>query len=509
MAKVAKQTNSVIWLQPDGPFTAAAPFQRGQAGMGDITLPGPGERTVFFGTGANGSAVPLGVEQGTPGTPTTTIENYVTFFRDSVQKMRQLGDCRNVQLRIHDCLSLDHAGGWAYMIHLGQGQVGDGTISAPASREFAGARIGQSHSFNPTYDVVWVRQALTALTTTETEDLNDVTFIFEPEGCDNCGNGYPGPDEIGFIACDAGSAATANILYTNDGGSTWTAMSTDPFASDEHTSHIVARFLNKTQFRIIVSRITTDGSNPAEIAYGDVTIGAEGTVTWTAANVGSTNGDVIEAAFWPKFNRLYVATAGDIYLSTDQGESFTSIYTGSNVINGFALDAQNDRVYAVGASNTILVEKGDSGTFEALTGPTGSDASTAVAVGNDGSLWLGNGISIFYTRNSLPNAAAQWASSKSFGTNHAVKKISLKGGERALGGDSQLIHALVNDGTGNEGDIWLTADGGAYWEEVTNLTNSGYNAAYFSPIDDNLAFIAGEDNGSTGVIHKLSPEGGV
>lgn len=509
MPKEAKQSNAAIWIQPDGPFTAASPFQRKQAGLGDITLPGPGERTVFFHKAANGRPVPGGTEQGTPGTPSTTIENYVAFTRDSVQKMRQLGTCRNVQLRLHDCLSLDHAGGWDFLIHLGQGQVGDGTISAPVSRDAESARIGQSHTFNPIYDVVWIRQSITALTTTETEDLNDVAFVSEPEGCDNCGNGYEGPDKIGYIACDAGAAATANILYTNDGGSTWAATSADPFAADEHAGTVAVRFLNKTQLRVIVGRLTTDGSNPAEIAYADVTIGAEGTTTWTTVDVGSTNGDVMEAIFWPKFNRLYAAAGGDIFLSEDQGESWTSVYTGSNTINGFARDPENDNVYAVGASNTILVEKGESDTFEALTGPTGSDDSGAVAIGNDGTVWLGNGTSIFYSRNSLPTAATQWTSSKSFGANHAVKEISLKGGDRALGGDSQLVHLMVNDGTANDGDIWMTADGGAYWEEITNKTNSGYNAAYFSPVDDNLAFIVGEDDGSTGVIHKLSPDGGV
>lgn len=65
--QIAKQTEAAIWLQQDGTFTAAAPFQRGQAGLGDITLPGPGDRTVFFGTSAFGNPVPLGAERAPPG----------------------------------------------------------------------------------------------------------------------------------------------------------------------------------------------------------------------------------------------------------------------------------------------------------------------------------------------------------------------------------------------------------------------------------------------------------
>lgn len=513
--KIAKQTQAAIWIPPDdGLFNAAIAFQLGQAGLGDITLPGPGDRSVFYGTDPFGNPIPQGFERSAPGQPSTTLENYVTTLRDNIQKMRDLAQCRYVQLRIHDCIRLDHPNGWRRIIHLGNVQTGDATISAPVSREYGDARIGQSHPMNGLYHVEWIMQALTSLTTSETNDLNGVTFLADLEPCEDCGGGYPGPDQIGYIACDAVGAGTANILYTSDAGATWATTSADPFAADEHADFPLVFRKDEDEFRLIVARITTDGANAAEIAWDDITFGSENTTTWNTVDVGSNNGDIITALFWPKWDRLYAATDNNtIHLSTDQGETWSTVNTGSQPIRAFARNPRNGNVYAVGDSNTILVEKGESGTFEAITGPTGSNASNAIAVASDGSLWLGNGTSVFHTDgNALPTAAGQWTSAKSFGSNHSVKDIDCKAGalvRAGMGGDSQLVHVLVNDGTANEGDMWLTADGGGSFREIPNKTNSGYNNCYFSPVDQNLAIIVGEDDGSTGIIHKLSPDGGV
>lgn len=510
--KIVKQTMAAYWIPQDGPFKAATPFQLSQAGLGDIVLPGQGDRTVFYGTTAFGGPLALGFERSAPGTPSTNIENYLTVFRDAVQKMRELGQCRYVQLRVHDCLGLDHPGGWAVLVHLENGQAGDTTISTPVSREYGDARIGMSTPFQPLYGFMWFAQSLTKLTTSEVNAANDIIFLSDQEGCDDCGNGYPGPDQIGYIACDAVSLGTANILYTPDGGATWAATSADPFAADEHASHLALRFLNKNQLRLIASRVTADAGNPAEIAYADVTLGDEGTTVWTAVNVGATNTETISAIAWPEFGRLYAATSGgDIYLSTNQGESFSLIYDGSTQINKIVA-APNGNVYAVGATNTLLVEKGQSGIFEVLTGPTGTDDSYSIAIAKD-ALWLGNGTSIFYSRNLLPNNAGQWVSSKSFGANHSVRDIHVKTVPNILGSPelrSQTLHVMVNDSVGNEGDVWLTADGGGYYQQVSpSFSNSGFNAMFFSSSDPNRGVAVGEVDTGTAMIALLSPEGGV
>lgn len=505
MAKAVKQSMTAVYYPTNGKFNAAAAFQRAESGATGLTIPGAGDKTPLFGTDAYGNPINVDSERGTPGAPAITLQNYVTFAQDALQKAQIKGLKEYVQIRIHNGISLDIPTGWDGIIHMGNTQPGDISLSDPTSREFASARIEQDIPFNPDY-ALWVwKGSLSSQTTTEAEAANDVWFLSQPNSLADNGNGYPGADEVGFIACDAGSSATANILFTVTGGSTWTACTADPFGNDEHASHLCGTVINKTQGRVLVGRTVTDAGAAAEIAIGDFSLSSGDVSSWTTVDVGSTNGEVITATFWSERNpnNVYVATdGGDIYLSTNRGESFSSTFTGSNDIRKFYENADG-YIYAVGDSNTILVEKDQSGTFDSLTGPTGSNASHAIAVTQD-AIWLGNGTSLFYTRNLEPTSASDWTSSKDFGTNHRVETISPKGRSRWPGGDSQLLHVMVNDTSTPEGDLWMTADGGGTWEEITNLTNTGYNGAYFSPIDDNLGFIVGEVQSSLATIHKYS-----
>lgn len=93
----------------------------------------------------------------------------------------------------------------------------------------------------------------------------------------------------------------------------------------------------------------------------------------------------------------------------------------------------------------------------------------------------------------------RWSSLKDFGANKTVKVINLAGGAKSGGGDSQLIRVVVDDTAGGVGEEWESVDGGATWLETTTLTNTGYNQAYFSSVDDNTAWIVGDG----GVVQKL------
>ena len=504
--QIAKQSEAVIYVQPDGAFTPAVPFERGQAGTGDITLPFRGDKTVIFGTDAFGNPVPIGSENSAPSaSPNLTIENFIGFGRDFFERMSETGANNAVQVRFHDCVSLDNPSGWTRVVHLGKATAGDKTITAPVNSTFSDTQVAKSTTINAVYFVELIKPSLARQTTSETQSLTGVAFL--NDRAENCGNGYPGPDKIGYITTEAAAAATANVLYTVDAGSTWSATSAPPFAADEYNDFPVAKFMNKNQYRLIVGRTVTDAAAPAEIAYADITLGAEGSTSWTSVDVGSTNGDVIEYIFWPEFGRLYVATAGDIYLSTDQGETFTLLYTGSLAISQMA-QSYNGDVYAVGAGGTLLVEKSASGTFTPLTSPAAVD-TPSIAIGNGGELWIGSNNGIYYSENSEPQNTGAWTLSKSFGTGFDVVSISVKGGERALGGDSQLVYAVVNDSNTPSGGLWVTIDGGGFWEQIANVSNSGYTAAYHSIVDQNIGWIVGGTDASTGLIHKYSPAVGL
>jgi hypothetical protein len=152
----------------------------------------------------------------------------------------------------------------------------------------------------------------------------------------------------------------------------------------------------------------------------------------------------------------------------------------------------------VGASNTILVELANArGTFVARTGPSGGGAFTAIARAKDGVIYAGNGQSIYLNTNEA-RAAGGWTSLKDFGSNHVVKNIF------CVNGSSQIVYAVVSDGTGTDGDLWISTNGGLTWVEKSDVSNTGYSGAVMSRQDANLLYICGLSSGSDALVHKLS-----
>ncbi len=130
-------------------------------------------------------------------------------------------------------------------------------------------------------------------------------------------------------------------------------------------------------------------------------------------------------------------------------------------------------------------------------GPSGGGAFTSIAIAQDGTIWAGNGTSLYRNSNDASSASG-WTAVKDFAANHAVIGIDI------IENDSQLIRVVVQDGTGTDGDVWRSEDGGGFIREITDLGNSGYNGFYFSGDNANLMWIVGDADGGTGLIHKLS-----
>lgn len=492
------------WLPSDGRYSKAEAYNVRESGYSGLNMPGRGEATLNYGYGPNEQAVVRSVSRGTPGSPTITLDSFLAATRDRAMEMHLTDEISWIQERVKGCgTQPDNPRSNDVIFHIEFPRSGDASIG-DKSADFASEDVPLSIPYTgESYAVLFTSASLSALTTTETADANAAVLI--DWGKSGCGSAYSGPNKTFFIACDAAAAATANILYSNDKGATIAATSADPFAADEHASYPLVAQRSDTQFRLFVSRITTDGSNPAEIAYADVTYGDEGTTTWTTVNVGSNNGDVVTSAFTPSGQIILVAVDDNkIFRSSDQGETFSQVWSGSAQINAFAKDDTSGYLYAAGASNTLLRSTDDGASWSAITGPTGSNASTSIAVAND-AIWLGNGTSIFYTQAKKPSSANQWESQKDFGTNHQVKTIHCAGRSTNItAGSGILPRVVVTDTSGNEGDLWYSLDGGETWEEETNVTNSGYGFAAFSRTDDSFSIIPGEDNGSTAVIHKYS-----
>jgi hypothetical protein len=497
MAQFVTQDKVILYTQPDGPSTSMKPLSIDKNGMADVTIPGPG-REVVWGRDVFGQYLPKITVQTPPGgLITTTIEEDDTGVFSYLAKMFERTGCFPVQRRWYKCGRLD-GNGWDRITQYGKMTVTQKTEGAGPSRDATGAVMFNSYEVASAYAVNIFQHTLSALTISEDQNINDIAFLSDlVVGCNDCFPGYQ-PDEIGYLAVtdNAGSPGDfANVWYTTNGGGAWAITSTNPFAALDAILFVELGFISSTQFRVIV---VSDAAT-AQVTYSDFTLGAEGTSSWASAvTIGAA---AVEAFKWLFYDRLYAAVAGDIYVSSNQAETFAAaIYTGSVALNAFARSPVDDSVIATGASNTILQEKNQSGTFTALVGPAAGGAFTkGLFIANDGRIYAGNGTSIYLSTNTAANAGG-WTQLKDFGANKSVVSINCAGGTKSQGGDSQLLRVVVDDTTGGVGAVWESADGGNSWVQVTALTNTGYNTAYWSGIDDNLAFLGGDG----GVLHQLA-----
>lgn len=496
MSQFVTQDKVVLYVQPDGKNTAAKPLSIDKHGMADKTMPGAG-REVVWGTDEFGRFTPKLTFLSPPGgLNTSTVEEDDLGTFSFLKKMFDRTGCFPLQERWYKCGRKDGPA-WTRVKQYGQMTITQRVDSAGPSREATGANMFNSYEVSWPYTVEVFQHALAALTIAENQNINDIAFLSDiVVGCNDCFPGYA-PDEIGYLVPNANAGSPgdyANIWYTITGGGAWAITSSNPFDAAQNILEIEIAFISESQFRIIVA----SGETTAQIKYADVTLGDEGTTTWSSAlTVGAA---AVEAMAWLFYDRLYIAVAGDIYISFDQGASVSSaIYTGTAALNAFAKSPVDGSVWAVGASNTILRELSQSDTFEAMAGPTGGGIFYSVFVANDGRIYAGNGQSIYLSDNGALNAGG-WTSLKDFGANKTVVAINCAGGTKSSGGDSQLLRCVVDDTAGGVGEVWESVDGGATWTQVNELSNSGYNGAYFSPVDDNLAFLVGD----SGVLQKLS-----
>lgn len=501
------QDRAIVWLQEE-PFSVWSPYGVADKsfGMSGISVPAAG-RTPLYVRDRNGQPVLGKMNQDPPGDlVAATLSFYERGQVDVMLKALQKGCPINVQRRLVDCGPLDVATVWTSIEHFGGGQPTAYNPSDGPALGYDGTELSTEVTLNFTHYIKLVDTSISLLTSGLSEDILAIAGMAD-EDCGLCGTGYPGADQIMYAGTVSPGTDTGALLYTGNGGGSWAEVNTDPWDSstdDEDIGFVAVRTINKSQIRVIVGNTATIAGQKAKIAYADINLAALGTASWTSVTLDSTaTGDFIQGGIWATFGRLYLAAAGDIYLSTNQGESVgaTALYTGSNALTAFAISPDESTVWAGGASNTILREVDQSGVFETRTGPSGGGAFTALAVAGDGTLFAGNGQKIFRSSDAAGGTAG-WTELKDFGSNKAVAEIQVIGGQRALGGDSQLLRVFIDDTAGSTGQLWQSVDGGTTWfQPDTEATNTGINAAYFSAIDDNLAIAVGDG----GVIMRVAP----
>lgn len=488
---IAKRNQAVIWSDAENrKFGGMLPLGVGRFGSDDSTTPGPGRDSQFVQDENTNPVIAVAAETPPGGLPNFTLNFFEQYAKNYLRIARERGDKIAVQQRFHQYGILTNPTAWTKLHHYGEGLAGDETRSG-AQIDYSGEGLRGSIPVTFETSFEFIRPILTALDLPDVvADAIDVVFVSEIIK-DNVK--YPGADLIGFVAMQAAAAASAKLYVTSNGGGSWEASDADAFGSGEDMTAVVYKVVNPdTGIRIIVQN-----GSAAEIAYADVNWSDPTATTWTTV---STTGNG-QSLGWRYYKELLISTASGVFISKDAGESIDSQLSSNTNVNGFsyapAHPALEPYVYMWGDSNTILRKKLGSDTVDTMSGPSGGGAFTALSVAIDGTIWAGNGQKIFRSSDGASTAAG-WTEVKDFGSNKTVVGIG------PVKNDPQVLQVVVDNTTPGTAEAWVSADADTF-EQITALTNDGYNAAYFSPHDPGFVVIVGDDDTTEPIIQKLSP----
>lgn len=245
MTTFVTQDKVVLYVQPDGPNTSAKPLSMDKHGMADKTHPGPG-RSVVWGTDEFGRFVPKITPQEPPGgLNTSTVEEDDTGVWSFLAKMYDRNGCFPLQERWYKCGRKDGPA-WTRLRQRGRITITQKVESGSPSREATAASTFNSYEVAWPYSVELYQHALTALTISEDQNINDIAVLSDlVVGCNDCFPGYV-PDEIIYLAGDSNSGSPgdfANVWYSVNGGGTFALRLRPTGAVDRNHFLVCAKVL--------------------------------------------------------------------------------------------------------------------------------------------------------------------------------------------------------------------------------------------------------------------------
>lgn len=305
--------------------------------------------------------VVIDIAEGEAGMPTSAIR---ILWRQARWLMEQTKACpMTVDLRFGLCGMPSDPEDWSEIVRFNLARVQASSINTGAGQTdkvlVQAAVAGQS--YNAVYSLT-----LDAVDVGSEPGLDCVLVIPRAMCSGDCGPGFEVCDYV-FVATEGEYLDTAEVVYTADGGSNWTAMATSPFAAGESISCMVGDVRGSgagTSMRLVVFRGTTDGANPAECA-----ITTDWGATWNNVDIGAVNGQWITSAF-RRGRKIWVGTNdGYIYYSADFGNTWAAQHSATAITNDV------NRIHMYSDSLGMAVCNSDEGVYT-------TDGSTWAALGD-------------------------------------------------------------------------------------------------------------------------------
>lgn len=474
-----------IWVQRNGPNSE--PVFAGCHAIGDVDRPEGDVEPVYCPDerGPNLFKVVNSI-QGTPGLTTFTI---TTDFTEDIDELERVKCPFTLFVHASKRGRKDVFDNFDRTIIYSNVRVTNRGLAGLVARtpEDQG-RVEQSYDVSAEQELRLKEFTITRQTIAQTTAINDITFCND-FACRTTDDVAQESCQVGFAVADAVAYATANVLYTNNGG-TW-VETTDPFGADENPIAVECFPFGRDTSRVIVANGSTSGV-PAEIAYSD-----DNGDTWTTVDVSAGN-TVFRTRHALKARSQYNIWAalgnGYIYHSSDAGVSWDAQEAGVLAPSGWnAIDFADDEVGWVGGENNVIARTIDGGTtWSSITGPSGQATAdvSAIAAIDRNRAWVGfNNGSMWFTH----DGGETWES-RAFPGSGVGEVRDIKFFNDSLG------MMIVNNASPVGTALW-TINGGYSWSRLDANTNSGYNAIYIC--DEWNFFIAGEAQGGLGYIAKV------
>jgi len=505
--------DGVTWLQPDGPNTEPNLILC-------VDADGPGEPqgdlTISLCRTGDRSWVTVNAAQGSPGEVTATITAWKKKHRSYLQKM--------VDRRIPFPLYINHSTEgridtflnyeWGTVIPWAFITDKQGSNAAKGRSEPAGSPTNVEQAFSITAGPI-AHEYYKLIGTVgdaggEDEPLRDVAMYGKMKAPHVSGE-YQERADLGSIAADAAAAAVADGYETSDHMASWTAWAAQPFAADEHICSVVGIQIDKDTTRIIVCRGTTDGANPAEIAYSD-----DDGATWTNVDVGATNGEFglhSGALFALDARHIWMCTdLGNVYFSSDGGLTWTDQEAptpGASEGLYYVHFADENYGWAVGGFPTtptgFLICTTDGGEhWTAAASEPKVESAVWVSVIDKNKVWVGlDDGTIYYT--------VDWGTTW---TQRTLPTTPTNTGDgRFIDDHCGFICGYYTSGGSDYAIIYRTVDGGHTWEtyeyEDDDITVTYYGLNGMDVISYNEVIAVGEvlTTAATSIVWQLRPAG--
>lgn len=233
------------------------------------------------------------------------------------------------------------------------------------------------------------------------------------------------------------------LIYSKNGGATWTKVALTAMAANEPTDIAVVG-----DYVII----TSSGGEAYYFASKSALD------SWTAVTGGFVAAHGPTAIFAPGVGDIWFAGLGGyIYKLGVPGQAVTVIEDGDLTAQNLNdIKGAGNTILVVGASNAVLISQNRGASFSALTGPEVGNALNCCAVVGKDALWVG-GDTLSYSL----DAGVTWVTSASgIAGLTAVEAIIFCPDQPAVG-------FVAGTGTGPAGVIKRTTDHGAAWESYS------------------------------------------